>query len=103
MKLYRYYEDYGRMGSIEGLFFLTEEKLNFYKKYTNMLYWDELLGKHSEGTFDFSDETITAIDIPEDAAQILRDAIGSDVISGPFDFEYFDEIIEMNGDDEDDS
>lgn len=103
MKLYRYYEDYGRMGSIEGLFFLTEEKLNFYKKYTNVLYWDELLGKHSEGTFDFSDETITAIDIPEDAAQILRDAIGSDVISGPFDFEYFDEIIEIDGDNEYDS
>lgn len=103
MKLYRYYEDYGRMGSIEGLFFLTEEKLNFYKKYTNVLYWDELLGKHSEGTFYFSDETITAIDIPEDAAQILRDAIGSDVISGPFDFEYFDEIIEIYGDNEYDS
>lgn len=101
MKLYKYYEDYGRMGSIEGLFFITEEKLNFYKKHTNLLWWDECLGKHSEGYFNFSDETLTLVDIPEGCAKTLRNAIGFDVISGPFDFDYFDEMISESGEDDD--
>lgn len=93
MKLYRYYEDYGRMGSIEGLFFISDERLEKYKEYSSSLYWDELLGKHSEGQYNFSDDTLTLIDIPEEAAEVLREHLG-DVISGPFDFDYFDEMVE---------
>ena len=93
MKLYQYYEDCGRMGSIEGLLILTDEQVAKYKEHSHNLYWDELLGKHSEGHFDFSDETLTVIDIPEDVVKILLDKIGN-VLSGPFDLEYFDEMIE---------
>lgn len=93
MKLYTYYEDYGRMGSIEGVFFLTDEEAEKYKTYTEHLYWDELLGKHSEGYFSFSDETLTAIDLPSDTVELLYEKLGK-VVSGPFDFEYFDEIIQ---------
>jgi hypothetical protein len=101
MKLYRYYEDCGRMGSIEGLFFLTDEEVAKYKQHTECLYWDELLGKHSEGYFDFSDDTLTVIDLPEEAAKTLYDLLGK-VVSGPFDFDYFDEMIEEQlSDDED--
>jgi len=77
MKLYQYYQGFGRMGSIEGAFFLTDAEAEKYKKHTDYLYWNELLGKHSEGYFNFSDETLTAVDL-----------------GGPFDFEYFDEMIE---------
>lgn len=93
MKLYQYYEDCGRMGSIEGLLILTDQEAAKYKQYTNYLWWDELLGKHSEGYFNFSDDTLTIIDIPEDVVEILHNKIGK-VVSGPFDLDYFDEQIE---------
>jgi hypothetical protein len=99
MKLYRYYQDYRRMGSLEGLFFLSDEEVERYKKYTGYLYWDELLGKHSEGTFLFSDDTLTVIDLPDNVIQILYDALGK-VVSGPFDFDYFDEMIQERLDEE---
>lgn len=94
MKLYRYYEDYGRMGSLEGLLILTDEEAAKYKQYTNYLWWDELLGKHSEGHFNFSDDTLTVIDIPGDVVEILHENILGKVVSGPFDLNYFDEQIE---------
>lgn len=99
MKLYQYYKDYGRMGAIEGLLILTDEQVEKYKNAE--LWWDELLGKHSEGYFDFSDKTLTVIDIPEDVVNILYDKLGS-VLSGPFDLEYFDEQIEENQEEDED-
>lgn len=93
MKLYSYYEDCGRMGSIEGMFFLTDEEKARYIEHTGYLWWDELLGKHSEGYFNFSDETLEHIELPEDVNKILYEKIGQ-VISGPFDFEYLEEQIE---------
>lgn len=101
MKLYRYIEDFGRMGHLEGLFFLTDEELEHYKKHTDCLIWDELLGKHSEGTFNFSDETLEEIDIPAESRKVLYEALGR-VVSGPFDFEFFDEMIEEQKEEEDD-
>lgn len=91
MKLYQYHEDYGRMGSIEGLLILTDEQIEKYKNAE--LWWDELLGKHSEGYFNFSDETLIPLDIPEDIVEILYKKLGN-VLSGPFDLEYFDEQIQ---------
>jgi hypothetical protein len=104
MKLYKYYENYGRMGAIEGLFFLTDEEVEKYKEYTDYLYWDELLGKHSEGYFNFSDKTLEAIELPTDVVATLHEKLGK-VLSGPFDFEYFDEIIQerIDEDEEEDA
>lgn len=99
MKLYRYYEDYGRMGAIEGLFFLTDEEAEKYKNYSGAIYWDELLGKHSEGYFNFSEDTLEVIELPEEVVATLYDKLGK-VLSGPFDFEYFDEIIQERMDEE---
>lgn len=100
MKLYKYYENYGRMGAIEGLFFLTDEEVEKYKKYSGAIYWDELLGKHSEGYFNFSDDTLGVIELPENVVATLYEKLGQ-VLSGPFDFEYFDEIIQERMDEED--
>jgi len=93
MKLYRYFEDYGRMGSIEGLLILTEDQITRYQQNTDSLYWDELLGKHSGGTFDFV-ECCSEIPIPEDVVEVLFQNLGS-VVSGPFDLEYLDECVEI--------
>jgi hypothetical protein len=91
MKLYKYSQDCGRMGSIEGVFFLEPDEAEFLSQYN--LSWDELLGKHSEGYYDFSDETLTEIVLPDGIASILYNAVGK-VLSGPFDFDYFKEQIE---------
>lgn len=101
MKLYTYHESYGRMGDIEGVFFLTDEEVEKYKTYTKYLYWDEVLGKHSEGYFNFSDETLTAIDLPNETVDLLYEKLGK-VVAGPFDFEYFDEMIAERMDEEED-
>ena len=90
MKLYRYFEDCGRMGAIEGLFFSNPEELA--KLQEHHLYWFDLLGKHSEGFYDFSKDCVEEINIPEEAAAILYEVMGK-VISGPFDFDYFEEYI----------
>jgi len=92
MKLYRYFEDYGRMGSIEGLLILTEDQITRYQQNTDSLEWYELLGKHSGGTFDFV-ECCSEIPIPEDVVEVLFQNLGS-VVSGPFDLEYLDECVE---------
>ena len=93
MKLYRYFEDYGRMGSIEGLLILTEDQITRYQQNTDSLHWDELLGKQSGGTFDFV-ECCSEIPIPEDVVEVLFQNLGS-VVSGPFDLEYLDECVEI--------
>ena len=95
MKLYQYFEDHGRMGSIEGLFFLSDEELKLIRG--ARIYWDELLGKHSEGVFDFSEENLTEIVMTKEAAAELFDTLGQ-VVSGPFDMEYIlEEAKEQNG------
>jgi len=94
MKLYRYFEDYGRMGSIEGLLILTDDQMTRLQQNTDSLYWDELLGKHSEGTFDFA-AWCCEIPVPEDVVEVLFKNLGS-VVSGPFDLEYFEECIEID-------
>ena len=100
-KLYSYYEDCGRMGAIEGLFLLTDEQKAKYMKYTDCLQWDELLGKHSEGTFQFDDARLTEIELPAEVCDLLFEKIGQ-VLSGPFDFDYFDEMIVEMGEEDDD-
>lgn len=63
------------------------------KKNTHLLVWDELIGKHSEGWFEFSDETLRVLELPSDVVKILYKELGK-VVSGPFDFEFFDKLIE---------
>lgn len=50
LKLYRFEVDYGRHGSLEGLFVSTEEELNLLNNTT--IHFGEALGKHSEVWID---------------------------------------------------
>lgn len=90
MKLYAYYEDFGRMGSLEGLFFSDEDEIAALKEYP--FWWDELLGKHSEGEFTFNNDTLSTLDVPEDVCLLLYGIFGK-VISGDLDFDSFYEQI----------
>ena len=51
LKLYEYFEDYGRMGSLSGLYVMDEQ--DFEELKGKFYYGDELLGKHSEVFLDF--------------------------------------------------
>lgn len=48
--LVNYYEDFGRMGSLEGVFLTTQEQLN--RIHGKTIYFGEVLGKHSEVVSD---------------------------------------------------
>ena len=52
-KLWKYYLDFGRNGQIASTFFATEEEIEQLK--TKTIYMDDVLGKHSEVTLDFTD------------------------------------------------
>ena len=93
MKLYSFYEYYGRSGSIEGLLILTDEEYNKLTSFKGGIYWNELLGKHSEGHHTFDEETLSDLGIPEDVVKILYDKIGS-VVSGPFDLDHIWEQVD---------
>lgn len=95
LKLWQYYEDCGRMGSLEGLFIMTEGEL--YTKYMNReFYWDELLGKHSEGYFNITEDTVTDLEVPSSVLEVLLGKTGR-IISGDLDFDYFDEQLSERG------
>lgn len=52
-KLWRYHLDFGRMGQISSTFFATYEEIEQLK--TKSIWMDDVLGKHSEVTLDFTD------------------------------------------------
>lgn len=54
-KLWRLEIDFGRMGKISSTFFATAEQMEDLR--TRSIWLDDVLGKHSEITIDFSDLT----------------------------------------------
>lgn len=80
-KLYAFKQSYGRAGTINMLFAATEDELA--KLLGRSVSWHEILGEHSsvpwyefvgehsQFEFDFSDDTVSAVNIDEDALKIL--------------------------------
>ena len=66
-KLYKYEEDFGRMGELEGLF--VADEVDVEKVMGEETYWGEILGKHSEVIGNISKETVTMVS--EDTEKIL--------------------------------
>jgi len=90
-KLYKYHEDCGRMGSLEGLVILTPEELSWLKAHSEKLRWDEVLGKHSSGTYVFDDDTLNLVPITDAAVEELFAALGS-TLSGCIDMPSLKEL-----------
>lgn len=87
MKLYRYQQDYGRMGSLDGVFIADEKDV---KWFMGAEVWaDDVLGKHSEVRVTFNENTVQALDISDQAVDELYKVLGKN-ISGttPYDFDY---------------
>lgn len=59
-KLYKFYVDAGRMGSISGIFVAKEEDVN--KKLLGCnVYFGEILGKHSDVSVDIEPDMLTVL------------------------------------------
>lgn len=78
-KLYKFEMDYGRHGSLEGLFISSEEYLNLLNDAT--IYFGEVLGKHSEVWIEeFKwQECCTVVSDDQDKIQWLIEILGYDL------------------------
>lgn len=87
MKLYRYHEDFGRMGCLDGVFIADDADLSWFMGAD--VWVDDVLGKHSEIRVSFNESTVTELGVGEQTAHELFNAIGKD-ISGmtPYSVDY---------------
>lgn len=98
MKLYRYYEDFGRMGSLEGMFFATDEQYDYFMG--RDAYESDILGKHSEVELSFNDETVEEVKLSETTIEEMFEVLGSHV-SGISPLEYFEQWEEEDSENQD--
>jgi hypothetical protein len=77
MLLCRYFDDCGRMGTLEGLFVCTQEDYDLAMGKEAWL--DEPLGKHSECRVVIDKDNVKIIDISEEAISALVGAVGVNI------------------------
>lgn len=85
-KLYRFDVDFGRMGELEGIFFAHEEDLK--ALVGKEIYLGDVLGRHSDIDITFNMNMVTLVDMDDSVNRIVRDAVGSDTLSGINPLEY---------------
>ena len=95
-KIYEFYWDCGRQGSVEGVFIEDSELVDMC--IGKSVYFGEILGKHSEvyGTLDSSDLKVLTDD--QEFVAMFQKILGSSWQSG---YNPIDTIIERVEDDED--
>ncbi len=77
MKIYKYSEDFGRMGDLEGVFVADDDTITELRK-VKEIYLGEVLGKHSEVYATVDDSTLKEIsDDPVIVAFFKRHFCGS--------------------------
>lgn len=88
-KLYRFEMDYGRNGSLDGLFISTDEELNLINNAT--IYFGEALGKHSEVWIDDFEweKCCTVISDEQEKIEWLIDLMGY-TLTGYNPLDYFE-------------
>jgi hypothetical protein len=88
-KLYKFYWDVRRMGSVDGLFVADEAEIE--KAIGKEIYFGEILGKHSDiqGELEATDLTVASDD--QDFIAKLVEVIGSEHISGYNPLDYLEE------------
>ena len=97
-KLYSFFWECGRMGTLDGLFIAEEAKVNAI--IGKEIYFGEVLGKHSEiyGRLDEYDLKVKSDD--QDFINKLEEVIGHDTISGFNPLTYYDPDKEDDEDEE---
>lgn len=72
--LYRFYWDFGRSGSLEGLFVATEEEVN--ESIGAYVYFGEVLGKHSEVYGNLKSRDFKKLDISPESVKEVSAILG---------------------------
>ena len=88
LKLYKYYEEFGRMGDLQGVFVSTDAELLSKKGKT--AYFGEVLGKHSD---IYSDEWFENLFFLTDDQDFINKSIEYGLVNSGFcPLEYIDEF-----------
>ena len=84
--LVKYHEDFGRMGSLDGLFICTKTQLESIKNLD--IYFGEVLGKHSEIISDEAYKHCEIVQTKDGDIEVLERLLGEGTISGfnPLDY-----------------
>lgn len=85
-KLWKFSEDYGRYGKVEGLFIATEEEINKFLVGKNINF-GEILGKHSDVSISFEKKDFKCLDVSDSTVNELFTALDSRSIAGYNPFE----------------
>jgi len=89
--IYTYYKDFGRLGELEGLFIADHEDL--IKLEGKMIYFGEVLGKHSEVIVEFSyDENIDVRTQDQEFIKKFQEIMGDNFATGynPLNYEIYE-------------
>lgn len=88
-KLYKFYWNCGRMGSVDGLFVADETEVQ--DTIGKHIYFGEILGKHSDIHGEISAEDLTVKSEDQDFIVKLVEVIGKTNISGHNPLDYLEE------------
>lgn len=81
--VYRFHLDYGRMGSLSGLFLEDSETVE--RNIGRRVYFGECLGKHSDVSFDLDNDQLQLVTDDSEIVKIFRNY---NITSGWNPFEY---------------
>lgn len=87
--LVKYHEDFGRMGSLDGLFICTKDELETLKD--QVVYFGEVLGKHSEVFTDETYENCNVLPVEDGDIEVLERLLGEGTVFGYNPFDYIEE------------
>lgn len=100
--IFKFHANCGRMGDLEGVFISTKEKVDMLVSSEVMVYFGEVLGKHSEIYGSLGADAFTFVTDNEETVKVISD---NDLTSGfnPFhysvsEFDPEDYGLEGNGD-----
>ena len=96
--IYKFYQDHGRMGSLEGIFVANPQKVKQLIDSEKEVYFGEVLGKHSEIYGPISEDEMTMVAVEPALVELFE---AHDLSSGFCPFDYMEEIFEEGSEDED--
>jgi hypothetical protein len=96
LKLWKFSENYGRMGDVEGLFIATEEEVDKFLDKRNVCF-GEVLGKHSEVNVYFEKgKNLECLNVSASTVLELLNALDRRCISGLYPFQYVSQQVKCN-------
>jgi hypothetical protein len=95
--IYKFYQDHGCMGSLEGIFVADPEEVKRLINSQKEIYFGEVLGKHSEISGVITEGEITTVSDDPKVVKLFED---HDLSSGYCPFDYIEDFDEDREDDD---